>query len=297
MNPILPPVTSSSSSYLQQKYDDEMYAILPRIEIPYVLFSSPLDRESEPASSIDKDEPSLKHAHNHDTDDDANVTTKKTKRQHNHDCVHSDTSISITNNTSSSTAEMGSAFRSMTTATATATAAAAAQDIANNTEELGIEMRQDILGTGWLIRYDELVAFKQQYGHCNVPQKFQENKPLGIWVSNQRKQYRLFCQGKSSYITPDRIAVLEKIEFVWGLDKISLWETKYNELIAFRQQYGHCNVPRSYAQNKKLGGWVNTQRQKYTFLCKGKSSCMTSERIAALEYIGFEWNRYYVSKR
>ena len=54
-----------------------MYSILPRIEIPDVVPSSILDRKSESTSSIDKGEPSLKHAHNYDTDHDANITIKK----------------------------------------------------------------------------------------------------------------------------------------------------------------------------------------------------------------------------
>ena len=226
MNPILPPVTSSSSSHLQQQYDDEIYSILPRFEIPDVVLSSTLDRESESTSSIDKGEPSLKHAHNHDTDHDSNITTKKLKRQHNHDSVHSDTSIThvhddndktITNNSTSSAVKLGSAITLMTTATAT-------QDNANdNSEKLGIEMCSDVFGKEWLRRYNELITFKQQNGHCNVPRRYTQNKVLGVWVSTQRQQYRLSCQDKSSSMTVDRIAALEKIGFKWNLDYDSLW--------------------------------------------------------------------------
>ena len=57
----------------------------------------------------------------------------------------------MTNNSNSSTAEIGSAFTSMTTATA-------AQDNANNTEELGIEIYSDVLGKEWLRRYNNIVT-------------------------------------------------------------------------------------------------------------------------------------------
>ena len=220
MNPILPPVTSSSSSHLQQQYDDEIYSILPRFEIPDVVLSSTLDRESESTSSIDKGEPSLKHAHNHDTDHDSNITTKKLKRQHNHDSVHSDTSIThvhvdndttMTNNSNSSAAKLGSAITLMTTATAT-------QDNANdNSEKLGIEMCSDVFGKAWLRRYNELITFKQHHRHCNVPQTYAQNKPLGRWVQTQRNQYRFKCKGKPSSMTADRQAALEKIGFEWSL--------------------------------------------------------------------------------
>ena len=223
MNPILPPVTSSSSSHLQQQYDDEMYSILPRIELPDVVLSSTLDHESESTSSIHKGEPSLKHAHSHDTDHDTNITTKKPKRQHHHDCVHSNTNtthvhvnnnITMTNKSKSSSVEKGSTLTSMTRATA-------AQDNANNAKELGIEMCSDVLGNGWLIRYEELIAFKQQYGHCNVPTRYVQNKPLGVWVSTQRKQYRLLIKDKRSCMTTERIAALEKIGFECNIDNSS----------------------------------------------------------------------------
>ena len=205
MNPILPIIT--------QQYDDEMYSLLPRIEIPDIVLSSTLDRESESTSSIDKGEPSLKHAHNHDTDHDANITTKKTKRQHHHDCVHSDTNTThvhvdndttMTNNSNSSEAEIGSALRSMTTATT-------AQDNTNNAKER-LFTREE-----WPRRYEELIAFKTHHGDCNVPQSYAPNKALGAWVSHQRYQHGLLCKGKTSSMTAERQAALEKIGFEWSL--------------------------------------------------------------------------------
>ena len=281
MNPILPPVTSSSSSHLQQQYDDEMYSLLPRIEIPDVLLSSTLDHDSESTSSIHKGEPSLKHAHSHDTDHDTNITTKKPKRQHHHDCVHSDTNtthvhvnnnITMTNKSKSSSVEKGSELTSMTRATAAH----------------GIEMKEK-LGISWLIRYKELMTFKQQNGHCNVPRSYAQNQQLANWVINQRKQYGLFCKNKPNRMTAERIAALEKIGVEWGLDNNRRWQMRYEELMAFKQQNGHCSVPRKYAHNKPLVGWVATQRNHYRLLCKGKPSQMTTERVAALEKIGFEW--------
>ena len=187
--------------------------------------------------------------------------------------VHVDNNITMINNQNSSAAEIGSELKSMKRATA-------AQDNANNTEKLG---------KIWLIRYDELVAYKEQNGHCNVPQKYAQNKPLGLWVSNQRYQYLLLCKGKPSYMTAERQVALENIGFEWSLNQESLWQTRHEELIAFKQQNGHCNVPQQYDQNKSLGRWVRSQRNQYKLKCKGKPSSMTAERQAALEEIGFEW--------
>ena len=62
------------------------------------------------------------------------------------------------------------------------------------------------------------------------------------------------------HMTAERQAAIEKIGFEWGLDQNRFWQTRCDELIAFKQQYGHSNVPRNYAQNKSLAIWVMTQR-------------------------------------
>ena len=96
-------------------------------------------------------------------------------------------------------------------------------------------------------------------------------------------------------MTTERQAALEKIGFEWRIDKPSLcndslWQSRYDELIAFKQQHCSCNVPRKYEDNKSLGEWVSTQRCQYRLKCKGESSRMTAEHQAALEKIGFEWS-------
>jgi hypothetical protein len=47
-------------------------------------------------------------------------------------------------------------------------------------------------GTSWSKRYHLLKAYKQQHGHCNVPQKDKNGAalPLGTWVRDQRVLYR-----------------------------------------------------------------------------------------------------------
>ena len=50
-------------------------------------------------------------------------------------------------------------------------------------------------------------------------------------------------------------------------------------------------MPRGYAENPKLGTWVDTQRRQYKkFQQDPSTSQMTQERIERLESIGFEWN-------
>ena len=88
----------------------------------------------------------------------------------------------------------------------------------------------------------------------------------------------------------NRVVLLEKIGFVWNPQE-SLWMARYEQLKQFQQSHGHCNVPRDYFANKKLGFWGMTQRTQYRLRQEGKqASHMTNERVAMLEEIGFNWN-------
>ena len=43
----------------------------------------------------------------------------------------------------------------------------------------------------------------------------------------------------------------------------SVWNKHYTDLIAYRQQHGHCIVPRSYKENSSLGNWVLDVRKRF----------------------------------
>jgi Helicase associated domain len=48
-----------------------------------------------------------------------------------------------------------------------------------------------------------------------VPTHYSSNARLGTWVHHQRRQYREYKRGKPCHITPERIAALDKIGFIW----------------------------------------------------------------------------------
>ena len=77
---------------------------------------------------------------------------------------------------------------------------------------------------------------------------------------------------------------MEKIGFQWISDSQSIYKTtrneKLSELLEFKQEWGHCDVPQKYANNPKLNKWVNTQRCQYRQLKSGKKSLIRDERIA-----------------
>ena len=60
--------------------------------------------------------------------------------------------------------------------------------------------------------------------------------------------------------------MLDDIEFDWKLkrpgDKEE-WEEMKQELIEFKEQFGHCFIPAAFPRNTRLGQWVSLQRQLY----------------------------------
>ena len=75
----------------------------------------------------------------------------------------------------------------------------------------------DSHGAAWEDRLKDLEEFKNKHKHCNVPSNYPQNSSLASWVKCQRRQYKLFREGKPSNINLDRIIQLEKIGFEWEL--------------------------------------------------------------------------------
>lgn len=70
----------------------------------------------------------------------------------------------------------------------------------------------DLHEVQWQKMYDELLDFHRRHGHVDVPSKCHT---LGMWVSNQRSQYKLYKQNKSSSMTEKRFNKLEDLGFRW----------------------------------------------------------------------------------
>lgn len=50
---------------------------------------------------------------------------------------------------------------------------------------------------------------------AEVPQKYDENKELGVWVNKQRMEMKALREGKRSSLTPKKIEKLEEAGFIW----------------------------------------------------------------------------------
>jgi hypothetical protein len=156
-------------------------------------------------------------------------------------------------------------------------------------ESLGFEW--SCFGATWEERLSELADYRNIQGHCNVPQHDSKNLKLATWIANQRMQYKLHLEGKTSYMTTFRIQELESLGFEWSCIGAT-WEGHLSELAEYRRIRGHCNVPYNFSKKSKLATWVANLRSQYKLHQEGKASSVTNLRIQALESLGFEWNRF-----
>eukprot|EP01082_Thalassiosira_pseudonana_P002133 g1941.t1 g1941 contig11:398941-400188(+) len=64
----------------------------------------------------------------------------------------------------------------------------------------------------WIMRYHELVQYRNTIGDCRVPKRYPANAPLGKWVDNQRYTH---SQGR---LSDERFEMLNEIGFFDGGD-------------------------------------------------------------------------------
>ena len=147
----------------------------------------------------------------------------------------------------------------------------------------------------WNQRFEELVDFKRENGHCNVPLEYPENSSLAHWVKRQRYQFGLKTEGKHSTLTLERQHALEDLGFIWDSHAAG-WDLRFNELLQFKSRYGHCNVPTKFPANPPLSIWVKCQRRQFKLFEKKDKSNITPDRIEKLRSIGFVFHPRMHSK-
>jgi hypothetical protein len=91
--------------------------------------------------------------------------------------------------------------------------------------------------------YEHLKQFRKEHGHCMVPRTFVDVPNLCHWVTDQRRQLKNLKGGKPSTMTKDRQRLLDEIGFVWQVRNRTTWDTRFAELIEFKEQKGTTVVP------------------------------------------------------
>jgi len=138
----------------------------------------------------------------------------------------------------------------------------------------------------WKQRFDEFLKFIYIHKHCLVPYSYDTKSTLVNWIKRQRCQYKLIKQGRKSFLTKERIELLDDIGFVWDSHEAT-WHEKLKELLDFKKKYGHCDVPATFQLNPQFAEWVKSQRRQYRRYHEGEISKINLERMATLEKHGF----------
>jgi hypothetical protein len=134
--------------------------------------------------------------------------------------------------------------------------------------------------------FEQLVVFKREYGHCNVPYgyKSQDGRRLDLWCCKQRT---LIENNKLSVEYQQR---LKEIDFPFFADDIVLSSGRKNQfpeyfelLVAFKKEHGHCNVHFGYKSKdgKPLGAWCGKMRRLI------KNNKLSAKKVKEFQEIGF----------
>src|ERR1017187_997963 len=73
-------------------------------------------------------------------------------------------------------------------------------------------------------------------------------------------------------------------------DQQQRWEQQLTGLLAYKERFGHCKVPRLWPEDPQLGEWVATQRRSRN------RRQLQPDRIYQLDRLGFKWRLAALSK-
>jgi hypothetical protein len=101
-------------------------------------------------------------------------------------------------------------------------------------------------------RFNNLMAFKAKYGHCDASQPG-ENASLGLWCNVLRVLYKKIQNNQipNVKLSEEQIQRLGDAGFKWSLvwarpensrRGSSAFDDRFNNLMAFKAKHGHCDV-------------------------------------------------------
>jgi hypothetical protein len=138
----------------------------------------------------------------------------------------------------------------------------------------------------WNLRLKELHEYKRNFGDCLVPSVFPSNPALKRWVNRQREQYKCVQDGQRTFLTSERLRLLEGVGFVWNLNSFN-WNCKLQELELFFKMKGHTNVP-AVGKYTSLSQWIRRQRSEYKKYLNKEKTQMDGERVLLLRNVGLQ---------
>mmetsp|Transcript_22364 Transcript_22364/g.25911 ORF Transcript_22364/g.25911 Transcript_22364/m.25911 type:complete len:413 (+) Transcript_22364:209-1447(+) len=145
----------------------------------------------------------------------------------------------------------------------------------------------------WSTMLYELLAYKVHHNgdtNVKVSKEHTKEQTLYLWLQNQRRHYRMYIDGRASFLNEERIKILELVGVNWNVKGDVFWDKMYHQLIEYKQKHGNAQVPRKWDANPKLGEWVTDQRRQYQYKLKRKHTLLTDERQRKLDEVNFTWS-------
>lgn len=142
----------------------------------------------------------------------------------------------------------------------------------------------DTYTDAWETGFLHAKKYYETKGNLNVPLSYADDSgyTLGIWIANQRNNYRRPSGNKK--ITETQKKSLDGIGMIWN-PVLEQWEKLYESAKIYFNEHGDLNVPAGYktADGHSLKEWLRTQRENKI---KGTLSNDKTER---LNQIGMDW--------
>ena len=164
------------------------------------------------------------------------------------------------------------------------------------------------VGSGFDDRFNDLMAFKAKYGHCDASQ-CGEDASLGRWCSVLRVSYRKMQhnQKPTMKLSDAQVQRLSDAGFKWCLQKketfddrclqkrepisMKTFDDRFNDLMAFKAKYGHCNASKR-GEDASLGQWCSLLRVSYKKMQHNQKPTMklSDAQVQRLSDAGFKWS-------
>jgi hypothetical protein len=138
----------------------------------------------------------------------------------------------------------------------------------------------------WESRFQDLLQFKREHGHCNVSRRYKCNPKLGVWGCSIRQQMTRGTLNKAKMERLNEIGFQWRITVIKGgqinpqIAKVDQWIDNFQLLASINERTGNCTVP---ASSRMLCKWVDRQRRE---MDNGKLSIEKQEKLNS---IGFQW--------
>lgn len=149
----------------------------------------------------------------------------------------------------------------------------------------------------WNDRLKQCKEFQKKHGHCKIPTCLKDDKSLGVWVQEMRRNFKLMKTGKKprTKVTDEQVASLDEIGFEWGYkpdptapESDASWKANFEKLKEYKEKHGDFDIPIEGA-TENLGKWTRVQRLQNNLRDTKRKCFINKERINQLKDIGFDW--------